>query len=452
MKGKWCRRILAGVLAATLCCGMFAGCGGNAQTNRQLNLYLVKTATGSLQFADAVEQYKTEHPEVEVCITEFESGYYYSEEYSKQLSNDLIVGKGPDVIVLYSDTYGQLTDIYKQMKAGAFADLTPFLEADESYHADEYNQTVIQSVQMEDKQYIFPVAYNIPLLLTTEELQQQYDFSVEQYGTLNAFMDGMYAASEAGDIDLFTRGGVWKDSMPYLTAKPIVDWQNEKADLQQDAFKAVCSFYQQLYAQEQRAFEGNFTYLSQQLAEENALVSLMCGSSTISRGCLGQYLMSASALAAVKTPVCGVLRDENGGIPALIDVSLAINQASPNQQNAYDFIRILTGSAYQSRASSLPWMGSIPTNTVYCGSKLEKLKQEIKDGNQMAPDSYGLLSEEFLAQYEAILNQPVSTVYLTNSSVSTVLTQHLDDYAKGEIPLEQYLSDCEKRLAIYITE
>ena len=132
-------------------------------------------------------EFKQQHPDVEVT-TDFQP--YMDEDmigdgFYTRISAEIMSGSGPDIII--GNYYGMNAN--KMMRSGAFADLNEFLEADPEFERSKYNGKILEAGQVEGKQYIMPLTYTIPLVLTTQELLDKAGFDISTADNYNAFLE-----------------------------------------------------------------------------------------------------------------------------------------------------------------------------------------------------------------------------------------------------------------------
>ena len=103
----------------------------------------------------AVKIFESKYPEVDVDYREFgELGDSEAQtNYLEALKYDLSSGNGPDLI--FGNTF-EFEDIYGMMDSGTFADINTYLENDEEFKSDLYNEAVINSGYITENVIIFP--------------------------------------------------------------------------------------------------------------------------------------------------------------------------------------------------------------------------------------------------------------------------------------------------------
>lgn len=86
-----------------------------------------------------------------------------------RMRTEIMSGRGPDLFILADGGRGNalLREPEKQMRAGVFLDLSPYL--DRFRQGRSLNETVLAAGRAEDKQYLLPLNYLVPCLLADAE-------------------------------------------------------------------------------------------------------------------------------------------------------------------------------------------------------------------------------------------------------------------------------------------
>ena len=141
-------RIVSALLACVLAVGM-AGCGGKNGGNRidpipqakidltstdELVVYLPGWTSANDALQLAASTYKRLYPDVNIIVEEIGESIYDWETYRTRISTELMAGAGPDIVVCYNLAFN---DIMKTMDVGAFLNLDPIIEQDESFSYDD---------------------------------------------------------------------------------------------------------------------------------------------------------------------------------------------------------------------------------------------------------------------------------------------------------------------------
>ena len=423
------------------------GCAPKEVEQTNDSLKIAYWGTNSL-ISGPLYEFKQQHPDVEVT-TDFQP---YTEEdplgeaFFKRISAEVMSGSGPDVIIL-----GQRgMNGNKMMRSGAFADLNEFIENDPDFDLSKYNGKILEAGQVEGKQYIMPLTYTIPLVLTTQEMLDKTGFDISTAGNCNAFLE------ECLDVQGKNIEGVPELSMtmrltPYLADAVDYDTKEVKIDTPEN----------------RETIRLNYEVVDVHIGEEGwgpstggiddalRVIENKTIFSTVSLQ-FGYHLYSYRALKDVGTPVQAAVRDTEGRLMAEVGESVAINANSPNKQNAYEFIKLMLDGL--SSEQQLSGMANIPVSNEAVESYLESQigkEEKLSDAFQGYTSEYvevlpGLTQEEADA-YMGLLEE-IDGAYLREKDVTEAHGEITRYYLGETTDLDSCIKAMEDKLKILISE
>ena len=130
---------------------------------QKIHLYL--DGTGNNYMPNLIEQFRKEHPEGTVSITDYSQ--IMPDDYRTKLASELMTGGGPDVLLIINDgneTTDYMPDMTKMIQNDVFLDMNT-LNVDFS----GCNQTVMKIGEYQGEQIIIPLNYSLGFLYSTEE-------------------------------------------------------------------------------------------------------------------------------------------------------------------------------------------------------------------------------------------------------------------------------------------
>lgn len=323
------------------------------------NPYLEKTIDTALQI------FQKQFPDVTVNYREF-NGTDYAEKwfsYRDTIKTELMAGKGPDLVIAYA---GDFDDIYKVAESGIFCDLNPFLSADPDYIPEDYNQAVLEGGIIGGKRVFVPLFYRVMLLLTTQEALNAAKFTVSQPPSLSEFtaQAAMFYERYGSSKFLFDTQYAHLGLLYPWTGAPELDYENKALRLDDLAFRQVMDLYKALYDMDTvryGEFEARFrpdgmTRSGDEVSRINR-GDVLFNYTSFMQGFLQNYML----LLTDNTPVYTVFPSAKGKTMATANSFAAIPNSSLNQQNAYEFLKILMSSQIQKNIWSDDMnTGSIP--------------------------------------------------------------------------------------------
>ena len=144
--------ITALILAAVM---LFVSLGGCTLSRKPspLTVYYVNIPI----FSDAVISYKALHQDTDTTFISFND----AADMDRRITAELEDGSGPDIMLF--DAYQTTLDVRKMAQNGAFADLRHSFDSLELYDG------FLDAGKVGGKQYLLPMAFDIPSLYTSEE-------------------------------------------------------------------------------------------------------------------------------------------------------------------------------------------------------------------------------------------------------------------------------------------
>ncbi|MEA4923922.1 MAG: ABC transporter substrate-binding protein [Syntrophomonadaceae bacterium] len=405
------------ILACTL-----AGCGQNENQESvpdkkmNLNIVLEEADTEGRPLEEAIQAYQEQHPEINIQIETIVNSYPKpgtSEEEAKKLAEkrasqvqrirtEVMSGKGADLFLLrtsyiWSDNLFQ--DVDKAMRSGVFCDLNSYLEQDQSFHIDDFFEPVIQAGSCNNKQYLVPLSFKMPMLISTEDSIASMNFDVAK---AEANMDNFVA-----EIKNSLPEGQWPsisviDFLGILD-QHLLDYDNSKVLLDTLAVRNAIKWSRELdYV---NVYDENINLSPQPDGDLDRATKLSAGTLKMF-GCelfIGGSIPGHAQIMQKQgaKPVFLAVPNEKGGVTAIADSYAAIRANSSNKDAAYGLISYLLGKECQESKAypgvSFPVRKDSLRNAVELGRLEYWSTSDFADKNSVA-----LNDENYEAFYNAV--------------------------------------------------
>lgn len=451
------RRFTALASAAVMLTAAGTGCSGKDKVTIQeptdkLVIYSGPEVDKALKAA--LSSFKNLYPNVEVEYKEFGTSDDPEAEsnYLETIKNELSSGKGPDLILMHSSEYD---DIYRMMKSESFQDLNPLLENDESFDKGLYNETVFDSGVFEGKRYFIPISYSMRVLLTSQEALEAENITVDNNLSFDDFSNIMtnYVDKYESNMDktFFTLEGMKLETFFPWNGMNLLDYEKKKVLIDNDDFKKTMELYKKYYNMDNREQESVLsTYTG------DGAVMINSGSCLFESGILGgvsKALEVYSALLTDKTPVLSrfpSISDKNVATPKYM---AAIRSGSPNQANAYSFIKILLSEDYQNKNAvfseaclEIPVLKSALENGIDSWNKKWGGQKDTEHGVTLTA-----LSDADKDKFIDIYSN-VDACELYNNNLINFVWEAMEPYFKGERSYDECQKNLYNKLELYINE
>ena len=187
---------------------------------------------------EALMDYQEAHPNLTL---EFISpkGVNYMEEREamiSQLNAEILSGGGPDLFIMegYRTTEINLfPDIEKAMVNGTFLDLTEAMEKQGLSREEDFYTAVLDAGQWEGKQYILPLGFSVPLMISAADVLNDSSFSLQRaMYSMDSLLTELLRIHEEQPILVITS----IDPLGVL-AQPVLDYEAHQVRLDTSAVR-----------------------------------------------------------------------------------------------------------------------------------------------------------------------------------------------------------------------
>ncbi|MFZ2538251.1 MAG: extracellular solute-binding protein [Oscillospiraceae bacterium] len=476
------KKLISIILAIAMMCPLMTACGNANQTpkeNESITTYTTEgkvtklvpdpNATGELMiastnnydannennyFATAKKMYQELYPNVKVT---YEFPNYDADEayinFMTQLNTKIMAGKGPDVFEIPQEIF----DPYKIMESGALADMTSYFKNDKNFNVDDFNKNVFYGGQLMGKQYVVPVAYEIPLVLTTKNIVKETGFDVSK--CTDYFTCGNEIARVTNENKLKCNQKEMFNNLhiPYSwQLHSGINWINHQEDTVSVDTPEVKEMYEMfkldilpLLNPSDGSFPLGASFEANSFVEKKIMFADM---SCISLKEMSMHMKSL--IAKGEEPVIFPWRNVEGKVEAYSFDSYAVRGNSENKQNAYNFIKLLMSAEFFTRfyKSENPFItGKFHINNVATKdyfksiSNAELVGYGANDIRDLPP-----LPELYIDQIMGYASE-VSGMTLDVKG-TYILNDIMKSYYKGTKSYEECIENAQDKLEIYISE
>lgn len=329
-----------GRAALVLAAAVILGVGGFAvwgisptqkQTDTLRVLCVAPEYTGRYSEFKAMEKAKARFtatwPDVELTVEYFfiDESSAQNEEKLTQLRTQIMAGDGPDVLFSTGDLF--LQNPAKQMEAGVFCDLTPYMEAEEE-DLPPLKELVLQSGQRRGEQYVIPITYRVDFLNSTAERFARYGIDPGAVADRQAYLDTMQHFLEQNPQLSWSGGN--RANADYVLAQTFVSLFPELCDLQNERLPLEDAQVRQWLELCRLEYERVNAYprdASEQMPPEDQLRLL--------------GLQQMNAVKQGETVDYLVARNQQGGTTGIVGQWAGVLASSKNQLNGWHFIRTM---------------------------------------------------------------------------------------------------------------
>ena len=432
--------------AGTLALLALTACSSQvAQTNAQLQVYAEEAPLPMAHdiqiYTGILPLYKADHPDVDAGLYQLKvDDTADATAQQNKLNAALTQADGPDLLLLdWLELDGQ-----KLAESGLLYDIGELWQTP----SEGYILPVLEAGVIQGQQFLLPLAFNVPSCTSTEEVLAQSGFEPLAHYDAESFCTlGEAFLSEHPDMALFPdQSGRYQAILFALF--PVLDAQTlESAEFRRTL--ELCRQNRQRQAELQaEGEEYNRGYTA--IESGKFLFSLAEDTQALKR--MGTY-------GSLGNMTFFTLGNADGTLNAQISLFAAVSAASPNLQNASDFLSMMM-TQYQDVGRELPQCGHKTAMTGQwsfyvrqCGN--ESVVRTFQDGtypfmNYVNNDgSITMLSMTPLPDTvaEAYCALPTRVSHATGDYTCRAVLNYFDGYLDGTEELDR----CTKRAVDYLT-
>ncbi|MDC7291388.1 extracellular solute-binding protein [Blautia schinkii] len=337
---------------------------------------------------NVITYYTAQHPDVKVTLKGISAAgdTVESQAERKRLKTEIMAGEGPDLVLCTENDI--MENPQKQMEAGLFCDLTPYMEKSEEISKENVlNEKFLQVGVYDNKQYLMPLNYYVYHFITGEKMLEKFGFDKENCKDRKGFLDEVekFYESTGSRIALTaayrnpdnTVSNIYSRS--FFTLFPqFFDDTEGGLPLDEEEVKKWFSLYkQEIGIQQETAVE----YLEGKFGE-NYLWETSLGRDIL-------YMEDESIYSDTLSFM--PLQEKAEGVTAAVHSWAAILEGAKNKKNAWDFIELMLNYNSQ-RLSVLD--GLMPVRTDLGSEITEQMNQHTFYDREDRMDEWRRLQQE----------------------------------------------------------
>lgn len=401
-----------------------------AQEGACLNLWLSDSEVALCE--DGIEEFQELYPEVELEITTY-LGDDRNEEIQR-MHTRLMAGEGPDLL-LFTSFGGE--DVYKLMKAQVFAPLDEWMEKDDNWNREEYVENVLDAGVFGGTQYVMPLRYQLPTILTTKGRLEELGKTKEELNSTLSILEEMAAIKESGKRVFASGGFVY---ILYL-GDPLVDYEAEGIGIDRELLERAATAYSKVFDEANTIMDVD-SFLSgygRELAAGNAFFYLPPS--------IDETIGNAMGAAASDIPVLLPLYTEDGLTTAEVNFYGGIRANSENKENAWNLLRCLMGEASQTKM--IEESGNLPVSKAALEATFAEKEEQMAiytEGSET-----GELPEGFMEEFQSLAEHPGRSLFISSVCMSDFYNT-MTPFYQGQKSFDDCYTEFENFVKIYTSE
>ena len=420
-------------------------------------------------YKQAVNEFKREYPKVTLTVnTVGDKNDSTGAQYQTALASELMANSGPDVII--TDFF---PDLYKTMDTGTFLNLNSVIAGDASFNPGDYNTAVMSAGFYKGGQYIMSIGYGVDMFVADQASLDNIGFDLSKANTTAAFYNEISGVlpkmQENPDFQQVIKkiaSGSWMMGAAAFLNRNIteqagialIDPKTGAVLPDEASFRALCEAYKPYYKIDNAGpFPGvgnpnTYAFYASHTSDVSLLISDGGDVSTA-------VLFYANGEYSGGSPIFTTVPSNDGGLNALVTNGLAIRAGSPNQLNAWNFIKIMLSQQIQCDGIGGGFFNTLPVNTAALNQDIDSVLKQVcmmDAGVSMAfGDIDPLLTDNERAAYKAAylaVHESITSCSLYRPQLDQFFNDAMTPYFTGDKTLDACVSDLKGKLMLYASE
>ena len=354
--------------------------GLNGASNNSFHTFLKKHKS----------EFSSTHRDVEIVIEQIprEEG---REEVLKQLRAELMIGEGPDILVLpvlpiafkYSSEYFEplIPDVQTGIRNGLFLDISTYYDADAELDKAALNQDIMDAGLLDGARYVLPLCYDMPVAYVAKEAfaQSGVPEDIFTYGAAD-FLNAVAQLEDPADVGSFFRT-YYNGTLSFNFFPELIDYDTGEVSVTPSDLTAYLQSWQAYRVQMGKAIDAGCE-TSGRTSVQMCYGSGNYQSPGIYWGINGNFASCESLLEAADNALLarshGVeldmypMRAVDGSVVADVTYYGAVSFGCKHPELAYEFLRNYLSAEFQQESSVLDDFGWPVRTTGSVAPKVER--------------------------------------------------------------------------------
>jgi len=410
---------------------------------------------------NAIRAFSEKRNDVRIESLACPAGSY--EEGVLRMSAEIMSGEGPDIVFF---TQTMFNSLYKTMESGAFCDLNPLIDNDDTFGSLDLNRAVLDSAVYRGKRYFIPLRYSLPLLISTRSILEENGVSISDDWTLEDMKNIMHDfAANAGERHFFSYA-ISFESFVNFCGKKFVDYENSQSFFHSEEFISLLELYKEIHP-----YITPYSEVPTAERPEDSMKNNRFVMDLDTRLSPEELMMSNSIYNAIlgEDMVLYPFPTMDGGTerPVIILNAVAVNQNCRNKEAALDFIEELLSTDIQAahdKYGNSNNVSGLPVNheafrrdldfAVYkADTEGAMLISSISSGSSSITRSFPMLRlPEDLAARMNQLAENVVVMPIRDNALAEIIGEGFMSFIEGRSTAEQTARDIDEKVRLFLSE
>ena len=272
-----------------------------------------------------------------ITIQDYDSLYGSDTDYlagANRLNADIVSGRVPDILLVNSNM-----PVESYISKGLFADLKPFIEADEEIELSDLMPNIVEAYSVDGRWYRLVPSYSISTMIAKSS-----DVGTERGWTVQEAKDVLASKPEGTEfVNTTTRDTMLLNSL-IIAGNQFIDWESGKCSFDSEGFIQLLEFVSEFPAEiDDTMFTNEYWENYDTMWREGRALTQITGLSSfrdfnrIKKGTFGEDIT-----------IIGYPSSNEDGSAIVASLELAMSAKSSHQEGAWEFMRYFLTEEYQS--------------------------------------------------------------------------------------------------------
>ena len=417
-------------------------------------------------YNDAINNFIMQHPDINITVEKIVNSIWALSEDAdsllaeraaqiQRIETEAMSGLGADIFLLdtsHSASYTLFPDLIKVSMAGVFLDFSPYIQDSSFIDLKDYYKGVITATTYKDKQYILPLSFSVPLVVSTKANLDSIGLNTRQAKkSIYSFDNELFGKLPEDQSWTLVRDS----SFIAVIEEKLIDYNTKTVNFDNEAIRYTFAQMKETWqrTQDKGMKDKLLNFIS--LSNYERAKRLIAGDPLLFM--LGTATTATSLAQAIKyngiEPELFPIPNENGGLSADMLDCATIRSNSKNVGTALLLLQYLLSKEVQT-THSYSNIESLPVRRDALDDALEYERTFNGGANGYGTES---LSDKCISDLQKLLDG-VTTVYVQNILSPSVkiegadIQQELYNYLSGQITYNEMADLIEPKLILYLNE
>jgi multiple sugar transport system substrate-binding protein len=410
----------------------------------ELVVYIPAPGNSTWGWDAVIDRFRNLYPDVNLVVEKIVTPISQTDSftaYTARLTTEIAAGKGPDVFLPSVMRY---TDLHKMANAGAFLDFNKIIEQDKSFNLDDYIKPILDGGIYRGRRFIMPFEYAQPvILISIPEKTNEIEFDMSQMDDISSFLNEIVRTlpkarenphfQKMVDLDVYT-------DLFIPSGIQLVDFENGVILPDEVLMKDIFDAYKPYHSIASDYKSDLWPPIPAHLQDGTVIFA-----SPIT---MDFFIKLVGQLKAIGIDYqMHVMPGMNGEITARSDInSVAIRAGSPNQLNAWNFIKLLFEPSHQSS-----WYIKEPIHIDSISVAFDSLHNHHKARTRPFEPLSDEEKQTYIDLVTTIDNSSSYNLFYMGPIVN-MFSEHMTPYFEDKVSYETAIAGLRNQLRLYVSE